>query len=385
LIAPISKTMPRELACIAVLYLVGLGAAAQLTKLVVTFPEVTSVYVDSGPASGLILSVLALCGAVFGLVAGRLVAFILPRTLLLHALAVSSALSLLQATTPQLPVMLVLRALEGVAHLVIVVAAPTLLASSTSPRLRPLAMALWSTIVAAAFAITALLADGVRLPGVLFGHGVLMAALLPLAATILRDGSPHVETPRLCSRGFVGLHVEAYRKASVRIPAMAFFAYASCYVSGLTLVASYTEQPSLAGILPAFGIAVSLTIAITVLKRVSAWTILKVGLALAAVSAVVLSWASSAVAPWLLLYGALPTIQAATFAAVPQLSSSDADRSLAYGAIAQAGNLGNLIGPPLILAATEHSGPAGGALYIAAMLFAAFIVLVTVGRVRAPE
>ena len=71
-----------------------------------------------------------------------------------------------------------------------------------------------------------------------------------------------------------------------------------------------------------------------------ATVVLKTGLAIAAAAALVLPWAPSAAAPWFLLYGALPFVQAASFAVVPQLASGHASRSLAYGAISEAGNLG---------------------------------------------
>ena len=52
-----------------------------------------------------------------------------------------------------------------------------------------------------------------------------------------------------------------------------------------------------------------------------------------------------------LLFGALGLVQGASFAAVPQLVASPADRATANGAMAQMGNAGNLVGTPALLGA----------------------------------
>ena len=61
----------------------------------------------------------------------------------------------------------------------------------------------------------------------------------------------------------------------------------------------------------------------------------------------------------LLLAGALGLIQGASFALVPELNESAADRANANGVFAQAGNLGNTIGTPILLAVITVSGYAG--------------------------
>ncbi|MEZ5911610.1 MAG: MFS transporter [Paracoccaceae bacterium] len=77
------------------------------------------------------------------------------RRLLLGALALGAALSFVQAAMLPLPVMLASRVLEGLSHLVIVVAAPTLIARLAAPADRGLAMSLWSTFFGVTFALTA--------------------------------------------------------------------------------------------------------------------------------------------------------------------------------------------------------------------------------------
>lgn len=49
------------------------------------------------------------------------------------------------------------------------------------------------------------------------------------------------------------------------------------------------------------------------------------------------------------LAGALGIVQGASFASIPQLNASDADRVGAAGAIAQLGNLGTTSGTPLLV------------------------------------
>ena len=51
-----------------------------------------------------------------------------------------------------------------------------------------------------------------------------------------------------------------------------------------------------------------------------------------------------------MLFAVLGLVQGASFAAVPELNNSVKTQALSYGVMAQLGNLGNLIGTPILLA-----------------------------------
>ena len=56
------------------------------------------------------------------------------------------------------------------------------------------------------------------------------------------------------------------------------------------------------------------------------------------------------------LLGALGLVQGASFAAIPELNVEPEAQALANGALAQMGNLGNVAGTPLLLAALAGAG-----------------------------
>lgn len=53
--------------------------------------------------------------------------------------------------------------------------------------------------------------------------------------------------------------------------------------------------------------------------------------------------------PSIALFATLGLVQGASFASIPQLNRSSSDQALANGALAQAGNMGNAVGTPLLL------------------------------------
>ena len=112
-------------------------------------------YPEAGAVLGFMVSLVGFVGILFGVAAGLLVARIRYRRALSAALWMGAAVSAVQALLPALPWMLAVRVLEGVSHLAIVVAAPTLIAQLCAPKDRGLALTLWGTFFGVAFAILA--------------------------------------------------------------------------------------------------------------------------------------------------------------------------------------------------------------------------------------
>ena len=363
---------PHPLLLTLTLYLAGLGAAGQFSKLAVSFVTLTQVYSGKSEAIlGLAVSLISLVGLILGLVAGIVVARIGARRALVAALALGAVISLWQATLPSLPVLMLSRVLEGASHLLIVVAAPTLIAEAVPDRYRPAALTLWSTFFGVAFAVTAVIAPWViaqgGLPLLIGAHGVWMA--LACAAILLVLPRPII-TPAPAARiSVLRRHLTAYAIPGIATPALAWLCYTLTFVSVLTalpLLTGGTAPAWLAAIAPLVSIAVALTVGVAILSRHPAQPVVTLGFALCAGVAVAILFVGFATATVLLLFASMALVQSAGFAVVPQINADAPSRALANGALAQMGNLGNLSGTPLLIA-----------LYQGAPVFGPFLFLIT--------
>ena len=351
-------------ALVLLLWAAGLGAAAQFAKMGLILPELTAAYPGRGVAVGALVSLVSLVGMALGLVAGLLAARIGPRRLLLGALALGAAVSAAQAAMPPFPVMLALRVAEGTSHLGVVVAAPTLISAVAGPRHAPAAMTLWGTFFGVAFALTAWL--GLPLvaahgPGTLFAaHGAAMAALtLVLAATVPVDPPRPSRAPRLTPGGVARRHRETYASPVVAAPALGWAFYTLTFVALLAVLpgtVAPAERTFVSAAMPLASIAVSMTLGVALLRWASAVQVIGLGFGLAVAAAAAIAVAPGEPWPCIAVLGALGLVQGASFAAVPQLAPESGDQALAYGAVAQTGNLGNLLGTPLFLAVGGVAG-----------------------------
>lgn len=355
------------LAMILLLWAAGLGAAGQFAKLSVAFPALRDSYPEAGASLGFAVSLISFVGLILGLVAGMIVARLGYRKLLLAGLLLGAAMSAVQAGLPSFPVFLASRLIEGLSHLVIVVAAPTFIAELAPDRLRASAMTLWSTFFGVAYALAAW--GGLPLiaafgPGALFG---LHAAYMMLMATVLWLYLPRLDVraaaTSLAPGALLRQHLRIYSNPRLSAAALGWFCYTLTFVALLTVLPLVLgpEAPGwLLGVLPLTSIAISLTLVVALLRFVPAVRVVMLGFGLSAI-AVVLIWAlPGAIWPVVVLFAALAPVQAASFAAIPQLNAEPQDRALANGAVAQMGNLGNLSGTPVLLAVLGAFGPSGG-------------------------
>lgn len=356
---------------ILVLWAAGLAAAAQFAKVAVILPDLAVPYPGRGARLGFLVSLISVLGIALGLVAGLVAARFGPRRLLLGALALGAALSLVQAALPPFSVMLATRVAEGLSHLGIVVAAPTLIGTLSPPARRGAAMTLWGTFFGVAFAVTAL--AGVPLarahgPGALFlAHGA-FAALVGAALWVLlprddpgggRAPAASAEGLPLDRRALARRHAAAYGSARVAAPAAGWLFYTLTFVALLTVLPTLVppeERAFVAAAMPLASIAVSMTLGVALLRRMEAVSVIVWGFALSI--GIALAFAAAPGGPWLpiALLGALGLVQGASFAAVPELNAEPEAQALAHGAVAQMGNLGNVAGTPLLLAVLAEAG-----------------------------
>ncbi len=341
----------------------GLGAAMQYAKISVIYDLLGTIYPEGGAALGWLVSAIGAVGILLGVVAAMLVARIRYRRALLAALWLGALVSLGQALLPPLPVMLALRLVEGISHLAIVVAAPTLIAQIARDQQRGLALTLWGTFFGVAFAVMAWvgrpLAVYVGISALFVAHATYMAAFALYLSPRLRTLPQEGEVGAFSLSSVLSTHASIYRSACISAPALGWLFYTFCFVSILTVLPPYLDPPIrglVMGAMPLTSIAVSMTLGVSLLRMMPAVQVVILGFAGSAFCMVWL-WAMPAnPVACLVLAGAMGLIQGASFAAVPQLNKIAQTQTQANGAMAQMGNLGNTLGTPVMAMALTSWG-----------------------------
>ena len=355
----------------------------------VVFDLLPKAYPDAGPDIGWIVSLVGFIGIIFGVVAGVLVARIRYRRALLGALWLGASVSFFQALLPSLPLMLLSRVAEGVSHLALVVAAPTLIAQLSAPRHRGFTLTLWGTFFGVAFAVLALagrpLAISFGLPSLFVAHGVYMAGFALYLSARLKTLPNDTIRAEFSFRRVLSSHVIIYRSASLAAPAAGWLFYTFSFVSILTVLPPFLDadiRAFIMGAMPITSIIVSMTFGVLLLRVMPAIWVVQLGFLLSMICALWLWMTPGAPVACLCLAGAMGLIQGASFAAVPQLNHGADSQALANGAMAQMGNIGNTLGTPIMAAALVGMG------YIALPLLAGgaftfgLIAHLWLGRIR---
>ena len=374
---------------VLLLWIAGLGAAAQYGKVSVVYDRLSAHYPDAGAALGFVVSLVGFTGLVLGVVAGLLVARLRYRRTLLWALGFGAAISLYQSTMPALPLMLGSRVLEGISHLAIVVASPTLIAELSAPRHAGFTLTLWGTFFGVSFAILVFgglpLADAYGVGGLFAMHGVFMALVaIPLALRLPRISKP-VPDGALTLPQIMKQHIAIYRSPSISAAGVGWLFYTLCFVSLLTLLPPFIAPELRAfviGAMPLISIASSMVLGVWLLQYMAAVRVVQIGFLMAGLVAFALAMAPGHPALCLALAVALGLVQGASFAAVPQLNAEANDRAAAYGSMAQTGNIGNTIGTPLLAAIILAWGYQSALLTAGAILFVGLAMHIWLGHRR---
>lgn len=386
-----SKLYFRPIVLVLLLWLAGLGAAAQFAKIAVPFADFHALYPGVGPSFGWLLSMISVVGILLGLTAGVLAAKFGYVKLLVLGLVLGAAVSFWQALLPSFPAMLASRLIEGFSHLSIVVVAPTLIAQISSDRLRGMAMTLWSTFFGVAFAVVAWVGlpfaatHGVN--GLLSMHAffMLMVASFLLLAFRRFDLNLPISDAPMNMISILRQHIRAYRSPNISAPAIGWLFYTLTFVALLAIIPAtlpLDSRATIVGVLPLISIATALFLVSWLLSLMSATSIVTIGFALAA-SVVLLTFTGLSTSMiFISLFAVLGLIQGASFAAIVQLNTSAEDRALANGAMAQMGNLGNALGTPILLAILSVSGITGLLLTICVLYLAGGLAHVLLSQRR---
>lgn len=378
---------------VAVIWFAGLGAAAQYGKISVTFDRLGALYPEAGTQLGLALSLVGSVGIVLGVIAGVLGARIGLRRCLIWGLGLGGVLSLGQAALlaggAALEWLLIARVFEGLSHLAIVVAAPTLIARIAPPRWHGFVMTLWGTFFGVAFTLLAWfglpLVDHAGLAVLFVLHGLWMVGFALLLSLVTLPPSPH-PVPELRLSGLLAHHLAIYRSPFVNAAAVGWLFYTFCFVSLLTLLPptiSAEWRALTLGAMPLMSIVSAMTLGVYLLRYTSAVGVAVIGFVLTALVVLALILWPGAPLLCLAMAFALGLVQGAGFTIVPQLNTAEGDRAAANGAMAQTGNLGNTLGTPVMLMIGAWAGYAGMMMLALLVLLAGALAHLGLARLRA--
>jgi AAHS family 3-hydroxyphenylpropionic acid transporter len=361
---------------VLVLMFSGIGAAMQFAKFSVAFDTLTSFYGADPALIGLALSIVGTVGLIFGVSAGVLTSHLGYRRVLITALTIGAASSAVQALLPPMAIMLASRLIEGMSHLGIVVAAPTMMISVSARRHRSIIMGLWGTFFGVAFSLMAWLGAPViaqyGLQGLFLGHGILMAAMAACVFVLFNrsatsDRGERATLSKLKFSTFVQENLKVYVRARIFMPGLIFLFHTCMFIALLTFLPGLSSDGRVTAMLRVFLPLVSI-VGTFCAGAIAQYLLSPISLAIIAygvvgVGAALVHWTIGVgvgfVPASLALMFASGIVQGAAFAMIPFLSRHPSDQAQANGAVAQLGNLGATVGPPVFAIVVNASGSLG--------------------------
>ncbi|BBF79719.1 putative integral membrane protein [Asticcacaulis excentricus] len=343
---------------ILLLWFTGVLAAAALGKFASLSPVISADLKLSRVEAGWLVSLIETGGASLGIIAGLLIARLGSRKALLYGMGLLTVGGLIGALIPGLWTLFTARLIESAGYLMVVIAAPSLIATVARPQDRGAALTLWSTFVPAGFAI------GMGLSGVwLLFTGwrtvLVVWALLAGAALFAAVRTPVVETKSETRLVWPPL--------PVWLMCVGFGCYTSLFVGLIAMFPLFlTEQgqsPSVAATVTGLASAATLSGAWAAAQALhrgqrARWIALCAGLLVPAALACLIFIGG----PPLWLAGLIIALNAISgigsslvFARLPHMSPG-LNVAAANGVLTQFGAGGSLIGPPLLAAIAGHWG-----------------------------
>lgn len=341
---------------IVLLYAIGVLAAAQLG---IVSPLIPALRHDLGlslATAGSAVSLVTLAGALLGLPAGGWCERIGHVRAGGIGLLIMACAAVLCAIAEDAPTLLTARGLAGIGYLLVVVAAPSLMAAASETRHHVVALALWSTFVPVGVALsglaTAIIGNECGWRAAFTVDGVMLAgAALVWSLVIAR-------TPPVRAID----HREALGWLRSALPlAVSFFCFALLFLAlaGILpayLVADRGLPPATAGsivaIATSLGVAGSIGASWLMRSGLEPGRLVSIGLAASTIAAM-LAFSHTLGLP-LTVTGFIASfaiggmVPAAAFASVPRIAPDRRAIGPINGLLAQAGSLGSLAGPPAL-------------------------------------
>jgi MFS family permease len=349
---------------IALLYAIGVLAAGQLG---IVPPLVPALQQDLGlslATAGMIVSIVTLVGALFGLPAGGWSERIGHARALRIGILIMASAAALCAAADSASTLLAARGLAGIGYLLVVVAGPSLMARTAAPRHHAFTLSLWGTFVPAGIALSGLAAATVANRAgwrIIFAVDVVLLAFALIIAIV---AIPQARVPQHDERR---VSVAVLRGA---IPlSVAFFCFALVFLALAGLLPTWlvesrglpaAEAGRIIAVATACGIAGSLLAGWLMRRGSFPGRLAAVGL-IASTTIAALSFSAAApvplaVAGFAVSFALGGLVPAAAFASVPQVAADMRAIGPINGLLAQAGSLGSLAGPPMLAFCVEGAG-----------------------------
>jgi MFS transporter, AAHS family, 3-hydroxyphenylpropionic acid transporter len=351
----------------------------QFAKIAVAFGDLQARYSASAASIGWILSTVGMVGLVMGVTMGLIAPRVGYRRLLVGGLALGAVLAGVQTAMLPWPLFWLTRVFEGASHVAVVVAAPTLMASAAAQRHRAIAMGLWSTFVGLAFAIAGLFGGPLIVLGglpLLFSAHALFMALMALAVlrwvptdvlsgaipTLNRGAALHglARLPQL-----LRAHATIYTRWTTALPGLGFLCYTSMAMALLTFLPRHGGESHLllAAVLPMIGVAGTFSAGWIAQYWVTPLVLVRMAFTLVVIMAVALAAATALNCGFVVIALGLMYCTGlaggSVFSLIPALNPESALQAEASGAVAQMGNLGSTLGPPMFALALGSFGVYG--------------------------
>jgi MFS family permease len=352
-----ATSLPRLL----LIYAIGVIAAGQLGIVPPLVPALQAELGLSLATAGSVVSIVTLVGGLLGLPAGAFAERIGHARAFRLGLLVMAIAASLCALAHGAALLLAARTLAGVGYVLVVVAGPSLMAILAERRHQPVALSLWGTFVPVGIALAGVATASFAYMGwrtIFAVDAVLLTATL-LAALPLRSPPSHVADRQmppgslraalplamsffcfallfLALAGMLPVYLVAQRDMSATAAGQTVAAATALGITGSFAAAGLMHRGATSGRLIAFGLAASTAVAILAFRPEFGLPVSIAGFAL--------SFAIGGLVP------------SAAFASVPLLAAEQRAIGPMNGALAQAGSLGTLAGPPLLALWVEIVG-----------------------------
>jgi MFS family permease len=339
-------------------FLVGVAGAVQVGRVAPVAPFLEQEFQLDLFSLGWLVSLITLASALLGLLAGYWVvrkglrASVLLGALLMAVCAIAAAIS------TSLPMLVGARVVEGLGYLMVVVAAPTLIAREATQKDIPIALAMWGTFFTLGLSMAAFaggaISDVTGWRGWFFASaGVVLLAAIAVLVFVPKD-EPHSEPTFDLRRALSEMPIASWLLGA------AFLGLTLLTLSILSLLPTFLIQQQ--GLTPAVAGGVTGGIALAsiagslsygMLANRLSETVIASGASVALITSAFLTFASASTPSQITPAAAVAifmsgVLVAQTFSAVPRVAVTPRLIGPSNGLVAQLGSIGALTGPPLV-------------------------------------
>lgn len=368
---PTANTLAARHGVVAIALVAGVIAAGHVGKLPPALPSIRAELGLDIVTAGWLASLFSVTGVVAGIFLGAVADRLNHWQLVIGGLAlmaISGFCGSLSATGTQL---IGSRFFEGIGFLAVVVAAPSIIARTTSGRERRTALGLWPGYMPAGVSLMILAAPFILQTGgwrVLWDTLAVLAALTAAVMWLIGQGT-HADRPAESS-------VPIWQNIRIGVSRLGPWLVAGCFtLYGAQLYAVITWMPTFMIDERSIGAASAATLTAVIVvangtcnvfggwllhRGATPWAMIAVAGAIMAAAAF---GTFTALLPDLVRYacsvvlcGAGGVVASATFAAAPSFAASSAQLGVVNGILVQASNLAQFVGPTALAAAVARFG-----------------------------